>query len=264
MVQKFYIKVRFGPVGLNNRLVFSFKDSISGDLSERMHSLKDLLYGFCLRRLKRWTRSGLIETVKSCLTVGQHSVVVSVGGYGPVDIEIRNFVIARGGKFVTYDIDPSHNPDILGDVTNIQLVLAQRDLTPDTIIALEVMEHVVNPAQAVASCYLALSEHSRLILSTPWIIPIHDRPHDYYRFTPAALRTFLKDFDHTSIFARGNFHDSIIAILLRGLFSGGMKGKMVMLVGLLISSLRRPPLVYSLTDSIDSCIGYVSISTKIK
>ena len=233
-------------------------------IDERSLTLKDFLWGFCFRRLKRWSRSGLIETVKGELVTLHQPVVLSVGGYGPIDIEMRNFVIAHGGKFITYDIDPSHNRDILGDVTNIQLVLAQRDLTPDAIIALEVMEHVANPAQAVASCHLALSEHGKLILSTPWIIPIHDRPHDYYRFTPAALHTFLKDFNHTSILARGNFHDSIIALLLRGLFSGGKKGKMAMLVGLLISSLRRPPLVYSLTNSIDSCIGYVSISTKIK
>lgn len=226
--------------------------------------MKDFIWGFCLKHLKRWSRSGLIETVKCELTALHEPVVLSVGGYGPIDGEMRNHVIAQGGKFVTYDIDPSHNPDILGDVINIQLVLAQKGLTPDAIIALEVIEHVANPAQAVASCFLALPEHGKLILSTPWIIPIHDRPHDYYRFTPAALRTFLKDFSHTSIHARGNFQDSIIALLLRGLFSGGKKGKMVMLVGLLISSLRRPPLVYSHTDSIDSCIGYISISTKIK
>ena len=226
--------------------------------------MKDLLWGFCLGRLKRWSRSGLIETVKRELTELHQPVVLSVGGYGPIDIEMRNHVVAQGGKYVTYDIDPSHNPDVLGDVTNIQVVLTLRGLTPDVIIALEVMEHVANPDQAVASCYLALPEHGKLILSTPWIIPIHDRPHDYYRFTPAALRNFLKDFDHTTILARGNFPDSIIALLLRGLFSGGKKGKMVMLVGLLISSLRRPPSVYSHTDSIDSCIGYVSISTKIK
>ena len=215
-----------------------------------------------MKKLKRWSRSGLIAIVSLELTKLNQPIVVSVGGFGPIDTELRNLVAIHGGQLISFDIDLKHSPDILGDILNISSELTQRGLTPDAIIALEVMEHVANPAQAAASCYLALPEHGKLILSTPWIIPIHDRPHDYYRFTPAALRTFLKDFAHTSILARGNFQDSIIALLLRGLFSGGIKGKMVMLIGLFISSLRRPPSVYSQTDSIDSCIGYVAISTK--
>ena len=224
--------------------------------------MKDLIWGLCLKGLKRHSRSGLIEVVKRELTGLDQPVVLSVGGYGPVDKELCDYVISQKGEFVTFDINPSHNPDVLGDIQNIAWVLNQKKLIPDVIVALEVFEHVPNPAHAAASCYSALPEQGKLILSTPWIIPIHDRPHDYYRFTPAALRTVLKDFAHTSVLARGNFHDSIIALLLRGLFSGGKKGKMVMLVGLILSSLRRPPAVYNHTDSIDSCIGYVSISTK--
>jgi hypothetical protein len=191
-----------------------------------------------------------------------HAVVLSVGGFGPVDRELRNLVTSQGGKLITYDIDLSHNPDILGDIIDISAVLKGANLLPDIIVALEVLEHVVNPSHAVASCYSALPNHGKLILSTPWITPIHDRPYDYYRFTPAALRFFTRDFAKTTIYARGDFLDSIVNLLLRGLFSDGVRGKVLMIAGIIISTLRKPPSVYEDLESVDSCIGYVSISSR--
>ena len=224
--------------------------------------MKDLLWGFCLKRLKRWTRSGLMQIVKPEFIALKEPIILSVGGYGPVDKDLRELVVAGGGKFITYDINPSHNPDILGDITDISTVLTRANVFPDMIVALEVLEHVVNPSQAVASCHSALPSHGKLILSTPWIIPIHDRPYDFYRFTPAALENFLKDFTKTTIYARGNYLDAIITLLLRGLFSGGSRGKLLMIVGVVITFLRKPPSTYQNLNTVDSCIGYVSISSK--
>ena len=224
--------------------------------------MNDLIWGFCLKRLKRWSRSGLMWLVKSELTGLNQLTIISVGGYGPVDDDLRNLVMTEGGNFITYDIDSAHNPDIIGDIANISNELKKRGIVPDAIVALEVLEHVENPSQAVASCFLALPNHGKLILSTPWIIPIHDRPYDYFRFTPAALEKFLQDFSNTKIYARGNYLDATIALLLRGLFSGGIRGKLLMLAGVIISSLRKPPSVYQDLNNTDSCIGYVSISLK--
>ena len=203
-----------------------------------------------------------MQIVEPELIALKEPIIVSVGGYGPVDKELRDLVVAGGGKFITYDIDSSHNPDILGDITDISIVLKRANVFPDIIVALEVLEHVVNPAQAVISCHSALASHGKLILSTPWIIPIHDRPYDFYRFTPAALENFLKDFTKTTIYARGNYLDAIITLLLRGLFSGGSRGKLLMIVGVVITFLRKPPSTYQNLNTVDSCIGYVSISSK--
>ncbi len=203
-----------------------------------------------------------MEIIRPELNSPGKPIILSVGGFGPVDKDLRELVLAGGGKFVTYDIDSSHNPDIIGDITDISNVLRRANLFPDIIVALEVLEHVVNPSQAIDSCFSALPNHGKLILSTPWIIPIHDRPYDFYRFTPAALENFLKVFTKTTIYARGNFLDAVIVLLLRGLFSGSSTGKFLMVVGVVISFLRRPPIFYQDLEGVDSCIGYVSISVK--
>lgn len=225
--------------------------------------MKDFLWGLCLKRLKKWSRSGLLELVKGELSERNQPIVLSVGGFGPVDRDLRNHVIHMGGRFVTFDIDPSHSPELLGDIKDISSILNQAGIIPDVIVALEVLEHIPNPSQAIDGCYSILPNYGTLILSTPWIIPIHDRPHDYFRFTPAALQLFLKDFTKVSIYARGDYQDAIVVLLLRGLFSGGLKGKLIMIFGLILSSFGRLPSVHKDTDSIDSCIGYVSSAKKI-
>ncbi|CAM8620554.1 class I SAM-dependent methyltransferase [Candidatus Planktophila dulcis] len=225
-------------------------------------NLKDLIWGGCLKFLKRWSRSGLIEGVKKEISEFSNPTVVSIGGFGPVDKELRMLVENKGGKYITFDIDPTHNPSILGDVQEISRILGEVELCPDLIVALEVLEHVQDPAVAISECFSALKQNGKLILSTPWIIPIHDRPFDFYRFTPAALERYLCQFKQTSIYARGDFLDSLITLLLRGLFSDGKRGKILMTFGILLSITRRPPKTYRDISKIDSCIGYLSISTK--
>ena len=100
-------------------------------------------------------------------------------------------------------------------------------------------------------------------MSTPWITPIHDRPGDYFRFTPELIKLHLARFGEFKIIARGNYFDSIIALMLRGLFSGGIAGKLIMVVGLVLSAIFPLPRNYSEIEKIDSCVGYFTVAKKI-
>jgi SAM-dependent methyltransferase len=154
-----------------------------------------------------------------------------------------------------------HNPEILGSIENIEELLREKGIKPDCIIALEVMEHVQDPYRAIKSCRAALSQGGLLIISTPWVIPIHDRPNDFLRFTPAALNLMLNDFANVRILARGNYYDSLVALMLRGLFSGGKTGKLIMALGVLLSLVSRTPKVHQTLEDIDSTIGYVALAS---
>jgi hypothetical protein len=202
-----------------------------------------------------------METVHAEIVRTNPMTVVSVGGYGPIDRELKSIMNELGGILVSLDIDEKHSPLIHGDVEDIQELLLQRRITPDLIIALEVMEHVPDFQKAISGCRAALPAHGKLILSTPWIIPIHDRPSDYYRFTPAALHIMLKEFSEVRIFARGNFYDSIVALMLRGLFSSRLVGKIFVAIGIFLSIFTRKPTVHSSLESIDSAIGYITIAS---
>lgn len=224
--------------------------------------MKDYIWGLGLKALKRWTRAGLLELTIAEITKFSKPNVLSIGGYGPVDDHLGALVNKLGGNYLTFDIEASHSPEILGDIQNIANILKSMDFVPDVIVALEVLEHVPNTNNAISGVYKVLPPQGVFILSTPWIIPIHDRPSDFYRFTPQALQNYLKEFGSSWIFARGNYYDSVIALLLRGLFSGRNLGKLLMAIGLLISLFSRLPKIYEELDKVDSCIGYVAISKK--
>ena len=224
--------------------------------------MKDFIWGLGLKALKRWTRSGLLETTISEITKFDKPKVLSIRGFGPVDTQLKAVVQNLGGEYLTLDIEASHSPDIIGDVINIEALLHSSNFLPDVIIALEVLEHISNTSKAISGIHNVLSSKGVFILSTPWIIPIHDRPFDFYRFTPAALYQHLHKFDSCRILARGNYYDSVVALLLRGLFTGRNFGKLLMFLGVLLSLASKRPRVYEHLDNLDSCIGYMAISRR--
>ena len=228
-----------------------------------MTGVKDPLWGFFLKILKRWSRAGLYEISEEAFrTAPQNPCVLSIGGFGPVDMYFRELVTKTDGHYLTLDIDAAHNPDIVADVMDIVDELNAQKFTPDFILALEVFEHVERIEEALSQCHSCLPKNGVLIASLPWIIPIHDRPYDYRRLTPIGLTHVFKDFSSVQIVARGNYYDSIVMILLRGLFSGGKTGKALMLVGSFLSLISRLPRAYTNLEKIDSTIGYVVIARK--
>lgn len=198
--------------------------------------------------------------IDNTLDSNSASRILSVGGYGPVDQHLEKSSFIRNAELITLDIEEKHNPDILIDITECSKVITPK--TFDAVVAIEVLEHVLDPITAVKECHDILKENGVLILSTPWIIPIHDRPFDYYRFTPQALEEICKDFSSITIYARGDYFDSIVLLMLRGLFIKGRAPRIFLLIGTLISITSRKPKFYSDVSSIDSTMGYFLIARK--
>jgi SAM-dependent methyltransferase len=222
---------------------------------------KTVLRKLFLKVVKRWSRSGLYEISSRALE--SHSdlqKVLSIGGFGPVNDYYEAFLKDSSVDFITLDIDSNHKPDILADICEEGNNFGLDQF--DAILALEVFEHLLDPQIAVKNCFSMLKPGGILITSTPWIIPIHDRPNDFHRFTPMALRNLCSEFDSVIIYARGNYYDSIVMLLLRGFFSGKSIGKFFMCIGGILSFLSRTPRIHEDLDLIDSTIGYVVVSRK--
>jgi SAM-dependent methyltransferase len=68
--------------------------------------------------------------------------------------------------------------------------------TFDTVICEQVLEHVRDPARAVQTLRDLCAPGGRLVVSTPFLIKVHELPlygmHDYWRFTPRGLRLLLE------------------------------------------------------------------------
>jgi SAM-dependent methyltransferase len=73
---------------------------------------------------------------------------------------------------------------------------APQGRTFDVVICEQVLEHVRDPWRAVATLRDLCSPRGRVIVSTPFLIKVHELPmygmHDYWRFTPRGLRLLLE------------------------------------------------------------------------
>ncbi|WAJ47342.1 class I SAM-dependent methyltransferase [Mycobacterium sp. Aquia_216] len=141
------------------------------------------------------------------------------------------------------------------------------DRTIDLVLATETLEHVPDPDAFLSEARRVLHDDGRLILTVPFAARWHYIPHDYWRFTPSALRMLLErnGFSEVVVFARGDELTvacaKIMALVLPFLIpQGGGSSVVRRLVGVAFSpvlliaafigqgSLRR--------QGGDDCLGY--------
>ncbi|WP_299949848.1 methyltransferase domain-containing protein [uncultured Ruegeria sp.] len=100
-------------------------------------------------------------------------------------------------EFRQTDMNPAHGHEVL-DITSMTI----RDRY-DMILCLNVLEHVYETETAVRNLHTALRPGGRLIVAVPFAFPLHDEPHDYYRFTRFALERMLADFEKAEVEVHG-------------------------------------------------------------
>jgi SAM-dependent methyltransferase len=92
---------------------------------------------------------------------------------------------------VALDLRPARGVDVLGDAQ----ALGFTDGSFDVVLCTEVLEHVPEPQRAVDEMFRVLKPGGRLLLTTRFLFPIHDAPHDYFRYTKYGLRHLLRRFE---------------------------------------------------------------------
>lgn len=66
------------------------------------------------------------------------------------------------------------------------------DRSVDSALCTEVLEHCPNPADVLAEVHRVLKPGGSLVLTLPFLWPLHEVPHDWCRYTPFALRQLLQ------------------------------------------------------------------------
>ncbi len=61
------------------------------------------------------------------------------------------------------------------------------------------LEHIYDFQKAVNNLYEALEQTGQLFVLVPALYPLHDEPHDYWRFTEHALRRMFSMFNKVTI-----------------------------------------------------------------
>lgn len=120
------------------------------------------------------------------------------GGGRLLDIAPQDHAGARpffGGDVVveTLDIDPGSGATYIADITVRNDAIA--DDTFDFVVCTEVLEHTLQPFDAVAEIHRILRPGGRLFLSVPFNFRIHGPLPDCWRFTEHGLRALLREFE---------------------------------------------------------------------
>jgi len=69
------------------------------------------------------------------------------------------------------------------------------DASFDNVVAIETLEHLRDPSRAIAEFTRVLRPGGRVLVTTRFCYPIHDAPHDYFRFTRFGLEALFADYD---------------------------------------------------------------------
>ncbi|WP_158304260.1 methyltransferase domain-containing protein [Solidesulfovibrio magneticus] len=134
----------------------------------------------------------------------------------------RNPNITRyiGLDFASGKYAERRQPDLTWDGVAIPLA----DASVDCAMATEVLEHCPAPLPVLKEIRRVLAPGGSLFFTTPFLWPIHDAPHDHYRYTPYALERLL---------AEAGFADARVEAL------GGWNAALAQMLGLW---LRRAPM----------------------
>ncbi|MFK3796049.1 class I SAM-dependent methyltransferase [Pseudomonas sp. NPDC088444] len=97
----------------------------------------------------------------------------------------------------TFDIVDTYGPDLVGDITRVNEFIA--DSAYDVVVCMEVIEHTLNPFDAVKEIRRVLKDGGHLLISAPLNWRIHGPSPDCWRITEHGWNALLRDFDIVEI-----------------------------------------------------------------
>jgi SAM-dependent methyltransferase len=90
-------------------------------------------------------------------------------------------------------VDHPESPHALTsvDVVASAFDIPLEDETFDTALLTELLEHIERPADVLAEVNRLLRPGGSIILTTPFMWPLHEEPRDFFRYSPHGLRELL-------------------------------------------------------------------------
>ncbi|MBI2624112.1 class I SAM-dependent methyltransferase [Candidatus Parcubacteria bacterium] len=121
--------------------------------------------------------------------------------------------------------------DVVGDAHALPFT----DGTFERILCTEVLEHLVDPPKAIAEMRRVLRPGGMLVLTTRFVFPLHDEPHDYWRFTRYGLEYLCRDWEIVELVEEvgslGTLAVLTQRLALQAKFYGGRLTKFFILAG---------------------------------
>jgi len=119
-----------------------------------------------------------------------------------------------GKEYVGCDMQEGLGVDRILNLHEIELPQE----TAGTVLMLDTLEHVEFVRKATEEAYRILKPDGILVISSIMNFPIHDYPYDYWRFTPEAFKSLLKNFDTCFVDYAGEklFPHTVVGVGFKG------------------------------------------------
>lgn len=109
-------------------------------------------------------------------------------------------MIPKASQVLCTDIQAGENVDLVADAHDLPF----EDEAFDQVVAIEVLEHLKNPGQAVQEIARVLKPGGEIVVSIPFMFRVHGDPHDYQRLTSSGLQKLFETHFATTISPFGN------------------------------------------------------------
>jgi SAM-dependent methyltransferase len=106
---------------------------------------------------------------------------------GAGQAKYKNIIQQKAEKYITFDVVPGPNIDVVGDALNLPFDKESFD----TIICTQVLEHIEKPWIVAKEMGRILKAGGICIVTAPFINPYHPDPHDYFRYTTEGLASLF-------------------------------------------------------------------------
>jgi SAM-dependent methyltransferase len=113
-----------------------------------------------------------------------------------------------------------HHADIVASAATLPVESSSIRL----VLCTQVLEHIADPGQVLHECLRVLESGGRLALTVPLVWPLHELPHDYYRYTGAGVEHLLTQAGFVDIAIRAR-NDSFTTLAQLMLNVGSMMGR---------------------------------------
>ena len=160
-------------------------------------------------------RQSILKAINSSLIYFNGSLLDIGCGQMPY----KNYLIENSSinRYEGLDIENAlqYNADVKPDFTWNGKTMPFENEQFDTAFATEVLEHCPKPEIIFGEVYRVMKPGGVFFFTVPFLWPLHEVPHDEYRYTPFALTRLLEEagFKNISIKATGGWHASLAQML---------------------------------------------------
>ena len=160
--------------------------------------------------LLRWLRE------EGALAARTHGKTLRILDVGCGDKPYYPFFADAAAEYVGVDVVPGPQVDLIGGIEAIPVPDASFDL----VLCTQVLEHVDDPARAVAELRRVTAPGGRVLLSTHGVQMYHPSPGDYWRWTRTGLeREFTEAGAWASVTVQPGSGTTACIAMLVGIYS---------------------------------------------